>query len=175
MPQNKCVPYTYQMFSFEDQLKLGNEGEQLFADIYPTYSRNNGSDVRKPDFEHANTGVLAEVKYDDSRRAAVDKEGNQKNFFMEQYSNEQYQTLGGVFRAEKEQVGFFVYMFKHPFAVHKLNTQKTKAKCEELIRSGTYRRCRIPNKGYYTIGYPLPIAEFADCVVDDDSFRAGIV
>jgi len=161
------------MFSFEDQLKLGNEGEQLFGDIYPSYRRNNGTNVRKPDFEHTKTGVLAEVKYDDSRRAAVDEKGNQKNFFMEQYSNEEYQTDGGVFRAEKENVTYFVYMFKHPFAIHKMDTKKTRAKCAELIASGQYRRCRIPNRGYYTIGYPLPIPEFSDCMVDDDTFRAG--
>ena len=104
-------------FDFKEQLELGKEGEEKFAELYPCFDYNNHKNVMAPDFVHKETGSVAEVKYDDSVRAKKDKDGNQLNFFVEQYSNHKEMTLGGPFRAVQEGVDYYIYMFKQPFRI----------------------------------------------------------
>ena len=46
-----------------------------------------------------------------------------------------------------------------------MDVKKTLKRTQELIKTGKYRQCRIKNPYYYTIGYPLPISEFKECLL----------
>jgi len=160
-------------FDFEEQLKLGKEGELKFAELYPCFKYNNDKDVMAPDFVHKETGSIAEVKYDNSVRALKDKNGNQLNFFVEQYSNHAEMTLGGPFRAVEEGVDYYVYMFKQPFRIFIFDACKFRDMAAELIYSGLYKECFIKNKGWWTSGFPLPIEMFKECRVEGDIIGKG--
>lgn len=154
------------MFHFQTQNEIGKRGEALFLREYPNWSANNmGNHCKEPDFKDEQ-GRTLELKFDVSPRARRDRDGFQLNFFMETISNDQKQTSGGVFRAHEEGVAFFVYMFEQPFRVFVLDVAKTCARTRQLIETNRYRKCRIKNRYYFTEGYPLPIEEFKDCLVD---------
>ena len=154
------------MFSFQTQNDIGKRGEALFLSKYPAWkAHNNGENYKNPDFIDSLKRTL-ELKFDVSARARRDRDGFQLNFFMETISNDQKQTPGGVFRAYQEGVTFFVYMFEEPFRIFVLDVAKTCARTRQLIESNRYRKCRIKNRYYFTEGYPLPIEEFQDCLVD---------
>lgn len=122
-------------------------------------------DCKEPDFKDR-YGRKLELKFDVSNRARRDSQDRQLNFFMETISNDRKQTPGGVFRAKKEGVEFYAYMFEKPFRIFVLDVKKTSAKIKELIATGWYRKCKIKNRYYYTEGYALPIVEFKSCIVN---------
>lgn len=152
------------MFNFHAQNDIGKRGEQLFLDTFPNWSMNNHVKCTEPDFIDK-YGRTAEIKFDVSKRARRDSNGHQLNFFMETISNDRKNTLGGIFRAHKEKVKFFVYIFENPQRFFIMDVKKALKRTQELIKTGKYRQCRIKNPYYYTIGYPLPISEFKECLL----------
>lgn len=160
-------------FDFNEQLELGKEGELKFAELYPCFNYNNDKDVMAPDFVHKETGSIAEVKYDDSVRAKKDENGLQLNFFVEQYSNHKEMTLGGPFRAVQEGVDYYIYMFKQPFRIFIFDACKFRDIAAELIYNGSYKQCFIKNKGWWTSGFPLPIAAFKEAKIEGDYLGKG--
>lgn len=153
------------MFKFHAQNTIGKEGEALFQALYPQFKPNNVSEVTEPDFID-DKGRKAEIKFDVSERARRNARGEQMNFFIETISNDNRQTPGGLLRAQQEGVDFYVYMFKKPQRIFIMDVNKAVNKMNELIETGWYRKCRIRNPGYHTIGYPLPIDKFQDCFVE---------
>lgn len=154
------------MFGFHEQNAIGKRGEELFLKMHPEWRANNlAEDCKEPDFKDQ-YGRKLELKFDVSNRARRDSQGNQLNFFMETISNDRKQTPGGVARAKKEGVEFYVYMFENPFRTFILDVKKAAAKINELVATGWYRKCRIKNRYYYTEGYALPIKEFESCFAD---------
>jgi len=152
-------------FGFFQQNEIGQRGEKLFLSKFPQWTCNNvGKKCKDPDFKDE-LGRTLELKFDVSARARRDNNGNQLNFFMETISNNTKGTVGGVARAMKEGVTFYVYMFEEPFRIFVLDVEKTKKRVDELVLSNRYRKCRIKNRHYYTEGYPLPIEHFEDCLV----------
>ena len=160
-------------FDFQKQLEMGKEGEEKFAQLYPCFNYNNNKDVMAPDFVHKETGSVAEVKYDDSVRAKKDENGNQLNFFVEQFSNTKAMTLGGPFRAVEEGVDYYVYMFKSPFRIFIHDAVKFRDIAADLIYNGSYKECFIKNKGWWTSGFPLPIGAFEAARVEGDILGKG--
>jgi len=160
-------------FDFQKQLEMGKEGEEKFAELYPCFNYNNDKDVMAPDFVHKETGSVAEVKYDDSARAKKDENGNQLNFFVEQFSNTKALTLGGPFRAVEEGVDYYVYMFKSPFRIFIHDAVKFRDIASDLIYNGKYKQCFIKNKGWWTSGFPLPIKAFEEARVEGDILGKG--
>lgn len=153
------------MFGFHEQNAIGQRGEELFLKLHPEWRANNLADnCKEPDFKDSH-GRKLELKFDVSNRARRDSQGHQLNFFMETISNDLKQTPGGVARAKKEGVEFYVYMFEKPFRMFVLDVKKTLVKINELVATGWYRKCRIKNRYYYTEGYALPIAKFESCIV----------
>ncbi len=153
------------MFAFHEQNAIGQRGEALFLKMHPEWRANNVAEkCKEPDFKDC-YGRKLELKFDVSVRARRDANGYQLNFFMETISNDRKQTPGGVARAKKEGVEFYVYMFEKPFRMFVLDVKKTTAKIKELIATGWYRKCRIKNRYYCTEGYALPIAKFKSCIV----------
>lgn len=161
-------------FDFNTQLKLGDEGEVIFDKLYGHFfDKNNSTDVMLPDFKHKQTGALAEIKYDNSPKAAKDKNGYQLNFFIELFSNSKTLSLGGPFRAAVEGVDYYVYMFKEPFRIFLMDAVKLRDIAAEVIDSKKYRQIPIKNKGWWTQGYALPIALFKECFIEGDVLREG--
>ena len=152
------------MFNFHAQNNIGKRGERLFLDTFSKWSMNNHVKCTEPDFIDK-YGRTAEIKFDVSKRARRDSEGQQLNFFFVSISNDRKNTLGGIFRAHEEKVKFFVYIFEHPQRFFIMDVKKALKKTQELIQTGKYRQCRIKNPYYYTIGYPLPISEFKECLL----------
>lgn len=161
-------------FSFETQLKLGNEGEQIFFDKYKDYfEKNNSQNVMAPDFINKKTGALAEIKFDNSTRAARDSNKLQKNFFVEMFSNSREMTLGGPFRAVEEGVDYYVYMFKEPFRIFIFDAVKFKNKAARIINEENYKPKPVKNKTWYTSGYALPINLFEECRITEEIMCSG--
>ena len=153
------------MFGFHKQNAIGQRGEKLFLKLYPEWKANNLAEkCKEPDFKDC-YGRKLELKFDVSTRARRDSKGYQLNFFMETISNDSKQTPGGVARAKKEGVEFYVYMFEEPFRIFVLDVKKTDKKIKELIATDRYRKCRIKNMYYCTEGYALPITGFNSCIV----------
>ena len=161
-------------FDFYHQKNIGDIGEKHIINKYPTWIANNNKDVKNPDLVHISTKALSEVKYDESTRAMRDRNGNQLNFFIEVYSDNDRQTLGGPFRANEEGVDYLVYIFADPFKIYILNTRKLKKVACRIIRNLTKNDEKyIPNNGYQTMGYALPISEFNECIVSEKKFIKG--
>lgn len=163
----------------EQQISVGKEGERIFLESYPWFQYNNVKNCRAPDFIHRETGALVELKYDVSKKAKKDKpgkDGKQINFFVERYSDRDRKTLGGPFRAAEEGVDYYVYMFKEPKRTFFYNAVKFRDITEKLIRNGRYeeRGIPIPNQGWTTTGFPLPISEFEDAKLSPDVVKKGI-
>jgi len=154
------------MFGFHEQNAIGKRGEKLFLQKCPQWRSNNlAENCKEPDFKDAH-GRKLELKFDVSARAHRDVDGHQLNFFMETISNDRKQTPGGVFRAKKEGVEFFVYMFEKPCRMFVLDVKKTEKRVKELVATGWYIKRRIKNRFYYTEGYTLPITKFNSCLTD---------
>ena len=151
-------------FRFHQQNDIGKRGEALFLRLYPQFKPNNVDDVKSPDCVDTH-GKKAEIKFDVSRRARRDKNGFQTNFFMETISNDRKQTPGGLLRAQKEGVDYYVYIFEQPERVFVLDVPKAVDIQNQLVESGYYRQCRIKNQYYYTLGHALPIEAFQDAFV----------
>ena len=162
-------------FGFQEQLKVGSEGESLFLKLFDKfYVANNEKNCRLPDFIHRKTGALVEVKYDDSTRAILDRNGYQMNFFIEKFSNDEYQTLGGPFRAVSEGCDYYVYIFKKPCRIFILDAKKLLEKVNRLIETNHFPKKLIPNRNYKTSGYALPISALMSCIVSEDKFKSGV-
>lgn len=161
-------------FTFETQLKLGNEGEEIFYKKYGEYlKKNNTQNVMAPDFIHKKTGALAEIKFDNSPRAPRDSKGYQKNLFVEMFSNTKEMTLGGPFRAVQEGVDYYVYMFKEPFRIFIFDAVKFKDKAARIINEKNYKSIPVKNKTWWTSGYALPINLFEECKITEKIMCSG--
>lgn len=90
-------------FDFQKQLKFGQEAEALFAEHYPR--RLEPAKDLTYDFLISSSRQKLELKTDsyDSRRTP--------NFFMERYSDVARKTPGGPWRALKDKVDIFCYLF----------------------------------------------------------------
>ncbi len=163
-------------FDFQKQLQIGSRGEDIFYELYHEfYDMNNDKNCKLPDFVHKTTGALVEVKYDDSKSAYLDEKGQQRNFFIEKYSNDEIGTLGGPFRAFSEGCDYYVYIFNKPRRIFIMDVRRLLEISNRLIESGKYRKISIRNRTYNTSGYALPISEFLSCQITHQEFISGIL
>ena len=94
------------------------------------------------------------------------------NFFMETISNNRTMSVGGPFRALKDNVSLYGHLFpaKEDRVLFLFNDlEKLCYRCERLIAALPVwfqsNPCRVYNKRHVTIGYPLPIKSFSDLFV----------
>lgn len=147
-------------FEFERQLVVGTNAEQMFIDRYP-HPLMISTDLRW-DFIRVTDGARLELKTD-----TYDPE-KFPNFFFERYSDEEAKTPGGPWRAKKDRVPIFVYLFEKTSTYFEFIDLK--GLCEHLdkgIKQGIYKEFRVKNKGrgggWVTLGYAVPrvsVAEF---------------
>jgi len=91
------------VWSFQDQLQVGDRGEQLFMERYPKkLTIHPGYDG---DFIEVNSGKKIELKTDTYNME------KSSNFFIEKYSNLEKQKPGSIWQAHAHGCDVFCYMF----------------------------------------------------------------
>lgn len=133
------------VFNFQTQLKKGKESEDKFLLKFPKLIKNE--DKKGVDFKY--NGKFVELKsdsYDPSKTG---------NFFMEKWSSLEAQKLGGPWQSQLKGGDIFAYLFTKPQHLYIFDTAKLVEHLDENL--GQYKSRRVPNRGYITVGYLVPI------------------
>jgi hypothetical protein len=131
------------MFKFNDQLSVGGSGEELFLSLHPWLNKADGI---KFDFER--DGKTVELKTDTYSMKST------KNFFMERYSDTDRGTPGGPWRAAKDNVSYFVYMYLPQRTCFWFDSKQLVSFLDEYCKD--QRLVEIPNKTWLTTGFLVP-------------------
>jgi|SRR5882724_650284 len=141
------------VFSFKTQMAVGDLGESSFLKTYseliPVKSTERAVDFILKD------GKTVELKTDDY---AMERTAN---FFMEITS---HGKLGGPYRAQQDNVDFFVYYFIKNKTFFWFNTKTLCAKLDEIIPIHKFKLKTIQNRGWSAEGYAVP-RELLECVL----------
>jgi hypothetical protein len=141
------------MFNWKRQLEVGTNGEHLFLQGYPKpliVSANLSYD-----FLRVEDGAKIELKTDTYSLSST------PNFFLERWSKEGENKPGGPWRARRNRIDIFIYYFIQDGTFFEFtDVKKLCARADKLL--GKAREVRVKNKGYYTIGYPIPREAFSD-------------
>jgi hypothetical protein len=130
------------IFDMQEQLAIGNKGEELFLSFYPDLKRLDG---RKGDFiGHTNRKI--ELKTDSYTTSST------SNFFMERYRNDKG-APGGPWQALEHDVYYFVYLFSDGI-VYWFRTSELVKYLEE--NEAKFEKRKIFNKGWSAVGYLVP-------------------
>lgn len=141
------------IFKFDEQIKVGLAGEQLFLAHYPHILSPCPDD--RADFIIQELGELIELKTD---TYSMEKT---PNFFMEKYSDTGKKTLGGPWRAERDGVHRFIYLFQSDRVWFEFTDIPNLIKRLESLTSGR-GYVNIKNRGWTTSGYKVKRDELAD-------------
>lgn len=140
-----------QVRDFNYDLKIGHEGEDRFASKYPEFKRTDG---RSNDLI-SKTGETVEVKFE----TRTSKET--PNFFVEYISNESKKSPGGPWQSKAD---YFCFWFSDD--VHFVfRTEEFRERAEHRIKQAKLKPVRIKNKGYDTLGFPMPRKWFEDLLL----------
>ena len=92
-------------FDFNKQLAIGEKGENFFIKCYEFIN------ARKVDVHAFDILIYKDVKVE--LKTDTYSMDNSPNFFMEKYGDieEKIKSLGGPWRAKKDQIDFFVYLY----------------------------------------------------------------
>jgi len=141
------------IFRFNDQLRVGTIGEDIFKKNYPAELEEY--EGRICDFKCKETGKLIEIKTDTYDATKTE------NFFFERYSNEEKETPGGPWRAKKDRIDIFCYVFAKNGYCYEFGDVKALVKrLDWLIKK--IKPTGVKNPGYRTIGYKVPRAAVED-------------
>lgn len=134
------------VFSFDKQLVVGDRGEELFLERYPT--KITIYTGREYDFTCSATGKKIELKTDTYNMTKT------PNFFMERYSDVNRKTVGGPWRAVRDNVDIFCYYFvRHNCWFQFNNLPALTERLDEL--TAKQGLIYIKNKGWVTGGYTV--------------------
>jgi hypothetical protein len=111
-----------------------------------------------------------EVKYCLSKRAALDRNGYQKNVLMERWKNMETKKLGGPWRAKQDGCQYFVQIFDEPrqfliYDVHRLVSRLDTLREERRLRG--FSRYTTFKRNYVFI---VPRVLIRDCKVSEEEF-----
>lgn len=136
------------VFSFQKQLEMGSLGEDLLIRHY--HMPLIKSQDRKYDFTCVHTGHKVELKTD------TYDIGRTPFFFFERIANMEKETPGGPWRAMKDRVPVFVYMFvkNNRYFVFK-DMKKLLKKIDRDADKGIIKPVLIRNRGWVTSGYKI--------------------
>lgn len=138
--------------NFRKDLPFGKRAEQVFLDAYsPFIESNNNNDSRSPDFRIIGSGDLLELKSD---------RYPPKRFFFERWSVEETKQPGGPWRAREEGVRYLAYWFTSTGEWFLFEVDALVERLESLPLA-KYQKS-VPNRGYCTVGYAVPIELVAD-------------
>ena len=130
-------------FKFNEQLSVGGSGEELFLSLHPWLTKADGIK-----FDFLRDDKTVELKTDTYSM------GKTKNFFMERYSDTDRGTPGGPWRAAKDNVTCFVYMFLPEKMCFWFKSKELIQFLDEYCKNK--RLVEIPNKTWITTGYLVP-------------------
>lgn len=152
---------TKKVYKFNSQNKTGVTGENLFSTCY------NDLEPKKPE-------TLAydfDIKSNKKIELKSDTWGMEDtpNFFMESISNSSKGTIGGPWRAKKDGVDFFVYLFLKNKTFFWFDTLALCDKLDQL--SPQLKKRTIFNSGYDTIGYLVNRESLRDLILSEDRFE----
>lgn len=134
-------------FSFRPQKALGDVGEQKLLQTYQNVIQTDG---RISDFiltTHAGPKTV-ELKTDSYSMNAT------PNLFMEYYGNTEKATLGGPWRAAKDKVDYFVYLYLTDGEFFWYETKSLVAFLDGWIKGKKTKT--IKNRSYETTGFIVP-------------------
>jgi hypothetical protein len=118
---------TNNSFCFQEQLKVGDRGEELFMQHYPKGIIIHPG--RDGDFIEKSSGKKIELKTDTYN---MDKT---PNFFIERYSCIQKESPGSVWQAQSHGCDIFCYMFvRHNIWFQFNNIPKLIERLEDLTK-----------------------------------------
>ena len=148
-------------WSFKQQLQVGDRGQELFLKyyheplvVYPKHAA---------DFQLVKCGGLVELKTDTYNMEKT------ANFFWERWSDMDKKKPGGPWQSHKHKVKRFVYMFvRHNVYYEFQDVPALVARLDELIASKKYKPFPVKNRGWITVGYPIPRTELADLYIEID-------
>jgi hypothetical protein len=145
----------FHIYKFNDQLNIGEIGEQTFLNKFnkEIESKKNS---REPDFRIISTDEFIELKTDNWTLSNIFsyKTKETPNIFMEQYSDYDRKTIGGPWRAKKENCKYFIYYFINNDIFFVFNTDLLVSVLDIVTKNKTLKL--IPNVKWITAGYPIP-------------------
>lgn len=161
-------------YKFKQSKEVGDNGELFLAGLFPNeWSRIDGKKGDLITKEHVllPNPIKVEVKTDNHDKAlAAFTENRIPNEFHERYSNVETRSQGGPWQALDNDCPIFLYFYTcgdvRLASIYR--TEKLIQRLEELMASGKYKSFRVPNKTYFTLGYPIPRTALADLHVTFD-------
>lgn len=150
------------LFDFQEQLVVGNVGENDFLKYYAKLNPRKSLD-RKIDI-FLGDGTSIELKTDTYNMEATE------NFFMELYSDESAGVIGGPWRAQQDHVEFFVYYFPKNKTFFWFKTEQLCAALETIISESRLNLKTIRNKGWNAQGYAIPRTRLEAALYKKETF-----
>jgi hypothetical protein len=140
-------------WDFKGQLAVGNRGEELFLERYPRKLEIFSG--REYDFTVKSSREKIELKTDTYNMDKSD------NFFLERYSDVHRKTPGGPWRAYKDKIDIFCYMFvRHNIWFEFRDLPALIERLDDLTKKQGL--IYIKNKGWVTGGYKVPRDSLSD-------------
>jgi hypothetical protein len=135
-------------FKFNTQLKIGKSGEDLFKKHYgPIYGIRPDSESMEYDFILEN-GAKVELKTDTYAMSDT------PNFFFERFSDINTKKLGGPWRAKKDEVDYFVYLYVKDKMFYWFNPILLCAELDKITKKMQTKHIR--NIAWTTSGFAVP-------------------
>lgn len=128
------------MFNFAKQKKLGQKGEKIFQFLFPELVKGDGDIV---DFYWGEkTLELKSESYSTNETP---------NFFIEKYGNIERKTLGGPYKALKNNIDYYIHFFV-PSGEYFVFYNKDLKELIKITEKGNYRVHKTPNAGWESYG-----------------------
>lgn len=146
-----------QIFSFQKQLRVGNDGENLFLKYYKKSTKGDGlvHDI------FLGNGDSVELKTDTYTPAL--------NFFFERYGNDKKMISSGPWKSKVDGIKWFIYLFKNEKKFYWFEPAILCKFLNKYIKNLEPKK--VYNKNYYTIGYIVPRWECDHLAARIDKFK----
>lgn len=148
------------MFIFEDQLREGQAGEDLFFSL-------NEPKLKRLD------GILADFELLDGRKLELKSdyydETRTENFFFERWSDDVAKKDGGPWQALNNGAELFCYFYVKNKKLYVFNTEKLVEFLNNAV--GQYELIGIPNKTWITSGYKVPRSILKNLVIQEKQYE----
>ncbi len=143
------------VFGFQDQLKIGNKGENSFVKYYKD---RGAKKVKTRDFDITiDNDKKVELKTDSYKMEKT------ANFFFERYRNAE-KAPGGPWQSKEKGCHYFVY----DKTFFWFDNDKLCKFLDKIIKN--YEPKQIRNKGWACIGYAIPREIVKHLVIQEDKF-----
>lgn len=146
-------------FYFNKQNSIGAKGEDYFVNCYEGAEKTDG---RKFDLKY--NGDSVELKTD---TYSINKT---ENFFMERYGNCEQKSDGGPWRAKKDGVKYFVYLYSNDNVFYWFDTNLLVDELENIIAKEKPKQRFVNNKNYKTMGFAIKRNFLINSVIRVDKF-----